>query len=156
MPTNHKTHTPPVPDLDVQIVHSVRLLGVYLNDRLSWDTHVQFLKKVGSQRLHIIRKMKGLVSEANLHCVYTAIIRSLLEYASPVFVGLNKKQSGILQRIDRRAHRIMKFGSSSDSCPCDQDSLADRRLEQSRSLWYEIEKCTDNNLHSLIPHKLQR
>ena len=29
-------------------------------------------------------------------------------------------------------------------------------VEESHSLWYEIEKCTDNNLRSPIPHKLQR
>ena len=147
---------PPLPDSNVEISHTVRFLGVQLDNKLSWDTHIQYLKKVGSQRLHILRKMRGLVSHSDLHRVYTAIIRSILEYACPAFVGLNKKQARILQRIDKRAHRIMNFGNPSASLCCDQESLAVRRLEASVKLWRNIESCTDHTLHTLIPHKLQR
>lgn len=147
---------PPLHELKVEISRNVRYLGVQLDDKLSWDAHVHYLKKVGSQRLHILRKMKGLVSERDLHRVYTAVIRSILEYASPAFVGLNKKHARILQQIDKRAHRIMNFGNSSASLCCDQESLAARRLEASVKLWRNIESCTDHTLHTLLPHKLQR
>ena len=148
--------TPPIPDLNVQISRTVRFLGVQLDDRLSWDTHMEYLKKVGCQRLHILRKMRELVSRKDLHLVYTAIIRSILEYASPAFLGLNKKQARLLQWIDKRAHRIMNFGISSVPQCCERDSLATRHVEHSCKLWRNIEARTDHVLHSLIPHTLQR
>lgn len=121
---------------------SLKILGVVINSKLNWTSHVDFVAKKCAQRLHIIRKLRNLVSYEELHLVYNALIRSLLEYASPVFVGLNKKLSNRLRKIDTRAHRIMAGCSSGDPyshCSCVRDSLLQRRITQAEKLYRSIE-----------------
>ena len=88
-------------DLKIESVESLRLLGVYFNNKLSWDSHVDHLRKSCSRRLHILRKLRGLISKKSLYEVYNAIIRSKIDYSCPVFVGMNKKLSRVLQDIEK-------------------------------------------------------
>ena len=141
--------------LTVQSVPSLKLLGLNFNSKLNWDTHVDKLRLTCCRRLHILRKLRGLISRRNLLLVYTAIIRSLLEYACPVFVGLNKKNSIILQKIEKRAYRIIFHDSTNAD---DTDNTADahlksRRLDLSTRLWNTIEKDTEHVLHQTIPKR---
>ncbi len=139
----------------IEIVPSMKLLGVHLNNRLTWDTHVDSLRVTCCRRLHILRKLRNMIPPTKLHMVYTSIIRSRLEYACPLFVGINRKLSKILRTIDRRAHRIIQQGGSQLTC-CNTNTLADRRLELSKRLWDKIENNHRHLLHSLIPHRLPR
>jgi hypothetical protein len=69
----------------VERVSSFKLLGMWLTNNLSWDIHVdKILKKANSRiyALHLLKKA-GL-SPLNIVHIYCAVIRSQLEYASPV------------------------------------------------------------------------
>ena len=145
-------HELSLPDLTIEKVDSVRLLGVHLNHKLNWDCHVQHLRKRCSQRLHILRSLRGLVSQSSLLRVYYATVRSLMEYSCPLFVGLNKKQSAILRRIERRALKIIFCGSTIP----DHDNVDVRREQLSRKLWQKIESDDRHLLHHLIPEMLPR
>lgn len=136
--------------LKVNSVSSVKTLGVYINTKLNWDDHVEHLRKLSSQRLHILRQLKGLVSTTSLQQVYAAIVRSPLEHACPLFLGLNKKQTRILCRIERRAHHIMNCNIPT------QDSFINRHLTLSSRIWSKIEADGEHLLKDLIPEKLPR
>ena len=142
-------------DLTISNVPSTKLLGVHLNKALNWDTHIEYLRIVCSRRLHILRRLRPLIPRAELHTVYEATVRSLLEYACPVFVGLSKKNSNILSRIERRAHKIMNTGDP--NCDrCENNSLDERRLTLSTAAWKRIEDDPNHLLSPLIPAKLPR
>ena len=142
-----------LPNLTIRNLESTRILGVHLNNKLNWKCHVLHLRKVCSQRLHILRRLRALsVPQASLTRVYYAIIRSVLEYSSPLFVGLNKKHSKVLQRIEKRALKIISPDSSCE----EQDSVSSRRLMLSSKLWHKIECNQSNLLHLLIPRRLSR
>ena len=122
-------------------VESMKVLGVIINSRLDWNSHVDYLRKKCNQRLHIIWKLRGTVSKEELHEVYVSLIRSVLEFSSPVFVGLNKRLSSTLCKIDKRAHRIIR-GWSNDAphavfCNCNEETLDLRRICASERL----QKC---------------
>ena len=138
--------------LDIQRVSSIRLLGVYFNDKLSWDNHVDHLRVTCSHRLHILRKLNSLISINDLHVVYSSLVRSMMDYACPLFVGLSERHATILRRLESRAHRIMFHGQRSSCCP--PNSLKERRLLLSSRLWDKIKKDKNHLLHPLLPQTL--
>jgi exonuclease III len=147
-----------VDPLSLPQVQSLRILGIVVNDRLNWSSHVDSVCKKGAQRLHVIRKLRDLISPAELHLVYCSIIRSILEYASPIFVGLNKKLSDRIQKIDKRAHRIMSSNSrlKDYACNCDASTLSDRRHKAAERLFRSIETSPGHLLFEQLPVKLLR
>ena len=132
---------------------SVRLLGLHLNHRLNWNDHVAQLRRICGRRLHLLRRLRSLVSPSELQRVYDAIIRSLFDYVCPVFIGMNKKQASILQRIENRAIRIINSNPNDGK---KRDLLHDRRLDLGHRLWLEIEKDEAHILRSLLPPRLPR
>ena len=67
---------------DVEQVKEVKLLGVILSDNLSFNSHINFILKLSSQRSFIIRKLRdqGLCRK-QLNIVFDATILSRIMYA---------------------------------------------------------------------------
>ena len=128
------------------------MLGVKLNGKLDWNSHVNFVKKKCCQRFHALRRLKPFLPPRELHSVYTAHIRSLIEYACPVFSGLNKTTSDTLQRIDDRAHRII-FGARPYPCNC--QNINQRMQFLSVNLFNKITTHSKHLLHHNIPPHLR-
>ena len=135
--------------LPVNRVSVTKCLGLFINDKLTWETHINYLRVKCGQRLHIIRRLKSLVPVCKLHDIYSAIIRSVLDYASPVFIGLSKKENDVLKKIRNRAHRIMYNGTTKCHKCCDK--LEDRRVVLSRRLFNEIERDCSHLLRDRLP-----
>jgi len=105
---------PPLPSLQLaghtlQEVTVARLLGVWLQSNLKWDSHVTHMVKQSGKRLFILRRLKMFrVPELDLVTIYTCYVRPICEYAVPVWnPGLTKTQSFRLETIQRRACRII-------------------------------------------------
>jgi hypothetical protein len=139
-------------------VKTLKILGFVINDKLKWTSHIDQISKKCAQRMHVLRKLRGHIPVADLHLVYCSLIRSLLEYASPVFVGLNTTMRGKLDKIDKRAHRIIAgFSCINQSfCDCESNTLNKRRLDISEKLFNSIESSPCHLLHQFIPPKLPR
>ena len=139
--------------MSLQITSSLKILGVLLNDRLKWDDHVDFLCKKSAQRLHLLRALKPFVEQHELHDVYTAVVRAPADYCCPAFVKLSKKLEKRLQRVEKRAHRII-YGDDGDyKCNCCLDGFVKRREYLSMKL---MQKVLKNEKHLLFPRMLKR
>ena len=112
-------------------VKLMKLLGFIVNYKFNWSSHIEYVFKKSVQRLHILRKLRDLISFDELHLVYFSLIRSLPEKASPVFVGPNQKLSKRLEKKDKRAHRIMTacFAGPYNVCCCSSHNLHNRPLQ---------------------------
>lgn len=110
----------------------LELLCVYLNDRLTWDTHIEYLRDACCCRLHISKKLKHLISFPKLHLVYMTLILFRIDYVCPLFFGLNDKQNSILRKIASLAHKLMKHSRTEQTdqmCCCGRHNLKERRLK---------------------------
>ena len=75
-------------------------MGVHLSDNLTWNEHVFHIVKKGNKRLYAIRALKKCgLTDGQLILVYCSIIRSVLEYASPVWAGLTQYLSDQIEVI---------------------------------------------------------
>ena len=105
------------------------------------------LEKKCSQRIFILRRIRPFVSRNDFLMIYYGIIRSLLEYACPVFVGLGATDSRRLQRIQNRCLRIAGISSSS------VEDLNARRLKLSMALLKSVFKQS-TVIKDLLPSRL--
>ena len=99
----------------VESVSSFKLLGVYVTNDLTWSVHCEYIIKKSNRRLYALRKLKRSgVAPADILCVYCAIIRSVLEYASVVCANLPQNLSDDLERVQKRALAIIYPNCSYD------------------------------------------
>ena len=138
--------------LPIKRVTSLTVLGVTVNEQLSWSDHITKVCKRACQRLHVIRKVKPYLSEKELHETYCAFIRSIFDYCCPVFVFLPKFLCERLRRIERRSHKII-YGKDFE-CTCQLDGLTHRREVLSIKLMNKILLNKQHLLHSRAPDHL--
>ena len=91
----------------VERVNSFKLLGVWLTNNLSWELHVDKLLKKTNSRIYALRRLKkaGLNPSDIVH-IYCSLIRSQIEYASPVWSGLPNTLSVLIEVVQKRALKI--------------------------------------------------
>ena len=104
----------PPPQLSVgphplQVVQSTKLLGVIIDEQLTWKPHVNNVVRSASYKLYMLRRLRSLgTPERELCTIYTTFIIPTLIYASPAWsssltLTLKKK----LERVQKRACRII-------------------------------------------------
>ena len=138
----------------LEIVENFKALGLIINNKLKWDSHVDEMVKKASQRLHILRVLCRFGAAAHeLKQIYISLVRSTLEYACIVWQGgLTEKNRSAIERIQKRALRIIyPYLSYSESLSLLQlDTLESRRQKISRKFAGDIVK-SDHKLHYHIP-----
>ena len=92
---------------DEKDLSSFKLLGVWISNDLSLNTHVDMVLKKANSRLYALRLLKkaGLLP-ADIVEIYVSFIRSRIEYASPVWSSLPKSLSDLLESVQKRALKI--------------------------------------------------
>ena len=102
------------PDLHLRgtplpVVTSCKLLGVYLDCTLSWNTHITKIVSKANKNIFILHRAKKFrFSTKSLLTLYTWFVRTGLEYAAPVWhSSLTQAQSNRVERIQRRCFRII-------------------------------------------------
>ena len=91
----------------IEKVPSHKHLGVYLNENLNWQDHLDHVTAQVSKRIGILRSLKYRLSRSKLRAIYISHIRSKLEYCDVVWDGLcNAAQSMALEQLQRDAIRI--------------------------------------------------
>ena len=133
---NFLQYLPASPDLlhidgsPVRRVDTCKILGVHLSSDLTWNVHIEYIVKKANKRLYALRTLKKAgVQPRDLVGIYRALIRSVLEYAAPVWSGLPVYLSEVLEAVQRRAMRIIYPYADYNTALCSAElgSLADRR-----------------------------
>ena len=74
---------------EIECVSNYKLLGVYLNEDLNWNTHIDYIFKKACKRLYSLRILRRAgVASLSILKVYLTIIRPVLEYAVPVWQSI--------------------------------------------------------------------
>ncbi|MEL7309789.1 MAG: hypothetical protein AAGK05_19385, partial [Pseudomonadota bacterium] len=152
-----RTQTPNNLGLAVPIVKETKVLGVTINDNLTWNTHVSKMISKCNQQFFVMRKLKRFILPSELQVIYEGCIRSCLDYACPSFVALPKTLEDRVERVQRRAFRIINADTShSDSEPLRPScSIKERREILSQKLFSKVDSMPSHILHKYIPKKLK-
>ena len=107
-----------------------------------------------------MRILKPLVPAGELKIIFFLLMRSLFEYASPVFVHLPVSLEKKLNRFQNRVHKLIcsipKDVRATD-CACnDFPDLRDRRLKAAIRLFMNAAKNPSHALHTCLPPRSSR
>ena len=150
-------------------VASFKLLGVYMPLDLTWDAHVDYILMKANKRLYILRALKrSSVSVPDMVNIYCAVIRSVVEYASPVFSDLPAFPCCALERMQKRALSILPGVSYQEAlCQSGLAPLEARRAESCVNfmksvksgnpllpIWLLVNNESKYNLRHQLQHKV--
>ena len=64
---------------------SIKLLGVYIDNRLNWEDHVEKVQKKINQRAFFLRRLRGVLEHDQLISVTNGLIYSVVRYGLAVY-----------------------------------------------------------------------
>ena len=124
---------------ELERVSEFKLLGVYVQNDLKWNTHVSSIVSKACKRIHYLRvcRTAHLPRDIGL-TTYITKIRPVLEYASPVWGGLPIYLEEDLQRVQNRCQNVI--GLPRDTV----ESLVTRRQNLTRK---EFKRVLESEAH---------
>ena len=120
-----------------------KCLGVQIDEKLSWDSHIDMICKKTSAGIGAMRRIKPFVPADTLEKVYKSLVQPYFEYCSPLWDNCGKVLKDKLQRFQSRAARVLT-GANYDIRSADiiqtlsWDTLDARRLRAKSTLMYKI------------------
>ena len=85
-------------------------MGVIISNDLSWIEHCDSIHKKATKRLFVMRTLKRVGLGINdLVLVYCSIVRSIVEYVSPVWAAIPLYLDELIESVERKALKII-FG----------------------------------------------
>jgi len=141
----------------VDRVDTFKLLGVHVSADLKWTQHVNAISAKAASRIYFLKQLKRTGAQmSDLMHFYTAIVRPVLEYASPVWhSSLTVAQTETLESLQKRALRIMYDDGDYELLLilAQIDSLETRR-DQLTSRFFKRQVLDNKSvLHYLLPPK---
>ena len=106
-------NTKPVPInlcLDRVVIPQVstrKHLGLQLNEFLSWSPHVRYISTGACRKLGLLRRLRKRLSPLIVQQLYCSSVRPTMEYASLAWCGLSNRDADVLERVQRRAARLV-------------------------------------------------
>ena len=88
-------------------VHSTKFLGLFIDENLSWDDHVNNVIRKTSSGIFALRQMSKLCNTAALKTIYYANIHSHISYGISIYGATTKKNLDKILLQQKRALRIM-------------------------------------------------
>ena len=138
-------------------VKVLKILGVFFNDRgLTWSEHLAFICKKASRRLYVLRILKPLFSHDQLVKVFYALIRSLFEYACPLFLNPGVSFDMKLKSLCKRVFVIIHGRDCTTCNSCDLLNIQYRRELLSMRLFKDALNNTLHSLHPILPRRSDR
>ena len=86
---------------------SVKNLGVFIDDELNFDTHINHVTKVAYFHLRNIARIRAYVSLDDAKTLIHAFVFSRLDYCNSLLSGLPKKSIDRLQLVQNAAARVL-------------------------------------------------
>ena len=92
---------------NIEQVANHKILGVNLDQDLTFETHVEELCKKLSKRLGLLRRISSYLKQKQKAYYNEAVIKPFLLYGSPIWSSSNKGNLDNVLRMQKRAARII-------------------------------------------------
>ena len=86
---------------------STKLLGIVIDDHLSWDDHIHYLLKKMSPKLGLLRRLSFTFPPDVLSSLYMSIIQPHIDYCISVWGSCSQTNINLIQKVQNRAARIV-------------------------------------------------
>ena len=94
-------------ELDVKDSREVKLLGVKIDGKLSFENHVSSLCKKASQKLHALARVVNFMDLAKRKSLMKAFITSQFNYCPLIWMFHSRQLNNRINKIQERALRLV-------------------------------------------------
>lgn len=138
----------------LEVVENVKLLGLNISSNLTWNIHINEIVKKASKRLYFFIQLKRAnVARTDLGLFYSSCIRSIMDYAVPVFhYSLPRYLMRELEHVQKRAMSIICPGHGYHEALdiMNFKELAIHHDEMCETLFDTIVNDNDHRLYKLL------
>jgi ribonuclease HI len=139
---------------EIEIVQSIKYLGVHLDSKLTWATHVDSKVLAAKKTIYMLRSTIGAtwgLKPAVIHWIYTAVVRPMMTYAIGLWgTFLSKNLVAKLASVQRMA--LMQMGNCRKGTPTEGLNVITGTLPM--ELWIEQQVLNVQvRLQSHIPNE---
>ncbi len=85
----------------IKRVYQFKYLGVTFDEHLSWNMHIGELVSKTSEKLGMLRRMRGSLTVYSANAVYISFIRPIMEYCDTVWNCCGVWNSTLLEKLQR-------------------------------------------------------
>ncbi len=80
-------------------INVAKYLGIYIDENLRWDHHIDTLVKKISSKIGILRSLRNIVPIDTIRLMYNAIVLPHFDYADTVYDVASETNKSRLQRL---------------------------------------------------------
>ena len=96
-----------IDQIRIEQVHTMRYLGVLIDEKLNWNHHIQQLSRSIGYKIYSLNKMSTFMNQDILNLLYLTLIQPCIDYACTVWGHCSRKSVNILSRLQKRAARVI-------------------------------------------------
>ena len=140
-------------EIPIQRFSTVKILGVWLQEDMSWEENTKQICKKAYSRISILSKLKYAgINTDDLITIYILFIRSLTEYCSVVFnSSLTQKQSQKLETIQSTCLKvILDINYISYNAALEMTGLEKLSVRRNKRQLSFAKKCVANKFTSRL------
>ena len=131
----------------VPLTTQIKLLGVTLDQSLSFDSHITALSKSCFYHIRALRHIRPILSEGTANLIASALVSSRLDYANACLFGISNKNLSRIQKIQNTLARVVTFSRSRSSTAPLLKHL--HWLPVSARIHFKIALLTFKSLHAI-------
>ena len=102
--------TDPCISINNQVINSVgntKTLGVFIDENISWQTHIEHVCKKASKGIGVLRRVKDVTTKECLERLYKTLVLPHLDYCSLVWDNCANDLKTRLQKLQNKAARVI-------------------------------------------------
>ena len=108
----------------------MKSFGIYINDNLTWHSHIDKLCKKIASAIGVIKRVKPFVPQSMLLNIYNSIVQSNFDYCSLIWGNCGKTLSDKLQKLQNRAARVITSSNFDVDSLCHKLSWKDSKSQR--------------------------
>ena len=88
-------------------VPSTKSLGVYIDENLTWNVHIENLSKKIASGIGALKRIRPFVPHKTLLFIYNSLVKPHFDYCNVVWGSCNKTLVNKLKKLQNRAARVL-------------------------------------------------
>ena len=88
-------------------VPSTKSLGVYIDQNLTWNVHIENLSKKIASGIGALKRIRPFVPHKTLLFIYNSLVKPHFDYCNVIWGSCNKTLVNKLQKLQNHAARVL-------------------------------------------------
>ena len=91
-----------------------KILGVIIDNKLSFKSHIKELCKKASQKLAALSRLSGYLNSNEKQLIFNSVLKSQFNYCPLVWMFCSRNSNNMINKIHERALRVVQNDFNSD------------------------------------------